>query len=157
MFGVFLSNQQLYNCASNLPILTFFPQKMPSKGMKSREKKAEKVRRQQPKDSVERILPIGKYSRGTFDLQMKNKKKISKIRQEQTREANFEAAKQTSATEILLPSTCGSIETTDSRPIYKLKHKEIVQNVDMNTAKNAFSFQLHEFGPYFVDYSRNGR
>lgn len=40
---------------------------------------------------------------------------------------------------------------------FKLKQKEIKQNVDLNTVRNMMNLSLTNFGPYNVTYSRNGR
>lgn len=102
---------------------------------------------------------VGKYDRGALDIKVKApRSKLAKEKTERAKTQILDAATRTSATEILLPSSAGEIELEDpTQKIYKLKHREVVQNVDLNTARNAFNFQLQEFGPYFVDYSRNGR
>jgi U3 small nucleolar RNA-associated protein 7 len=111
------------------------------------------------KHELDLSLPESKYARGALDVKVKTpKSRIAKANSERVKEQIVDAARHTSAAEILLPSDPGGIEMDDkSKRIYKLKHQEIVQNVDINTSRNAFNFQLQEFGPYSVNYSRNGR
>eukprot|EP01038_Epipyxis_sp_PR26KG_P005678 gene5678-7837_t len=68
------------------------------------------------------------------------------------------SAIKTAAAEILLPSTEGFIELEDTRDkTIRLKQKDILDNVDLNTAKNSLDLKLTEFGPYSINYSLNGR
>ena len=64
------------------------------------------------------------------------------------------------ATQILLPSSAGGIEVEDKEmeKTFKLTQNAMRNEsmVDLNTARNFFDLQLR-FGPYKVDYSRNGR
>jgi U3 small nucleolar RNA-associated protein 7 len=101
---------------------------------------------------------INKYARGSINFSTKSiKHKGLRKTLEETKEKNIEAATRTAATEVLLPSVAGFIEVEDNEKVFKLKQKEILQNVDMNTAKNKIDLQLTKFGPYTVDYSKNGR
>ena len=74
-----------------------------------------------------------------------------------TEERILDGAMKTAATEVLLPSEGGFIETDGNEKTYRLKQDTIVQQVDLNTAKNAINLQLTKFGPYRMNYSRNGR
>lgn len=40
---------------------------------------------------------------------------------------------------------------------YQFKQKDIIQHVDMNSKRKAFDLKLNQFGPYRLDYTRNGR
>jgi U3 small nucleolar RNA-associated protein 7 len=101
---------------------------------------------------------INKYTRGSVNFSTKNiKHKGLRKTLEETKDKHIDAATRTAATEILLPSTAGFIEVDGNEKVFKLKQKEILQNVDLNTAKNSIDLQLTKFGPYNVDYSRNGR
>lgn len=61
------------------------------------------------------------------------------------------------ATEVLLPADTGFIRPEGNEKTYRLKQRDIINEVDMNTAKNAMDFQLTKFGPYNLNYSKNGR
>jgi hypothetical protein len=100
-----------------------------------------------------------KYARGSLNFNAKKvQHKHLKKTLEETRDQIIHSAARTAATEILLQSDGGSIQMDDpSDKVYKLKQQQIKENVDMNTAKNSFDLQLQNFGPYFVNFSRNGR
>ena len=59
--------------------------------------------------------------------------------------------------QVLLPAETGFIEMDGSEKSYKLKQAALLKEVDLNTAKNAMDLQLTKFGPYRLNYSRNGR
>ena len=61
------------------------------------------------------------------------------------------------AAEVLLPGDTGFIRPEGNEKTYRLKQRDIINEVDMNTAKNAMDFQLTKFGPYNLNYSKNGR
>lgn len=98
-----------------------------------------------------------KYLRG--DLKMGTKSSFKGLRRtlEETREQMISSAARTAATEVLLPSDAGFIETEGAERTFTLKQSTIKQLVDLNTAKHALDFQLTSFGPYSAKYSRNGR
>ncbi len=99
-----------------------------------------------------------KFARGNVEIDTRVKNSALKRKLEHTKSRIAEAVVSTASTEVLLPSVAGGIELEDNRmKVFKLKQQEIVQNVDLNTAKNAFDFQLTNFGPYYVNFSRNGR
>ena len=58
---------------------------------------------------------------------------------------------------MLLPAETGFIEMDGNEKTYKLKQSVLLKEVDLNTAKNAMDLQLTKFGPYRLNYSRNGR
>jgi U3 small nucleolar RNA-associated protein 7 len=99
-----------------------------------------------------------KYARGSMDFNTKSvEHKALRKTLEGTKKRIVDAATRTATTEVLLTSDPGFIEMDDNRKVYSLKQKDIVENVDMNTAKNALDLQLTNFGPYSVNYSNNGR
>lgn len=99
-----------------------------------------------------------KYARGSLDFNTsKIEHKALRKTLEGTKRKIVDAATRTATTEVLLTSDPGYIEMDDNRKVYSLKQKDIVENVDLNTAKNSLDLQLTNFGPYSVNYSRNGR
>lgn len=74
-----------------------------------------------------------------------------------TRNSIIESAQAAGDAEILLPAESGYIEMENGIKTYKLTQKELRQNVDLNTARNIMNLSLTNFGPYNVNYSRNGR
>ena len=101
---------------------------------------------------------IQKYAHGKvhFKASKNNPKKLRKTLLETT-QSILEAAKAAGDTEVLLPGEAGEIEMERGFQTYKLKQSEIRENVDLNTARNIMNLSLTNFGPYQVNYSRNGR
>lgn len=122
----------------------------------------QKKSREEDDNDHEFNLKVSKYSRGSLDT-VKSKSlgfKGLKKTLEESRAAVKDAATKTAAAEVLLPANPGCIELSGDgniTKIYKLRQKEIIPNVDLNTAKKCIDLQLTKFGPYTVDYSRNGR
>jgi len=40
---------------------------------------------------------------------------------------------------------------------YRFKQAEIAKNVDVSSSSKFFSLKLEQFGPYYMNYTRNGR
>eukprot|EP01031_Cornospumella_fuschlensis_P039383 gene39383-47939_t len=73
-------------------------------------------------------------------------------------EAIKESAVKAAEVEVLLPAERGCIELDEPHMrTFKLKQTDIINNVDLNTAQKAFDLHLTTFGPYCVNYTRNGR
>lgn len=116
-----------------------------------------------PKVESERVLDKAteKYIRGDTlkyvvdkTIKFKNLKKTMK----ETHDKIVESASRTASTEVLLTQKAGFIETeTELEKSYKLKQADILELVDMNTRKNFFDLKLTSFGPYCINFSRNGR
>lgn len=105
-------------------------------------------------------LTISKYERGTAKQQRKAKytkdkklnaglKKIDRQYKEATRSA--------AGTELLLQEEAGFLEAEGMEKTFKFKQDEIVEAVDVSMGAKKFDLKLEEFGPYTIDYSRNGR
>lgn len=59
---------------------------------------------------------------------------------------------------LLSHGNAGLIETeTEMERTWKITQKEILQGSGIAAESKAFSLKLEEFGPYEVDYTRNGR
>jgi U3 small nucleolar RNA-associated protein 7 len=58
--------------------------------------------------------------------------------------------------EILLPAEAGFLEAEGMGRTYKYSQQAIAGNVDIQTRKKIFELKLDQFGPYMMDYSRNG-
>lgn len=99
-----------------------------------------------------------KYIRGNVNINL-NKIKYKKLREtiKENQENIIDSARKTAATEVLLPSDAGVIEAEGNEKTYKLKQEVLKNYVDINTSKNMIDLQLPNFGPYRVDYTRNGR
>ncbi len=102
---------------------------------------------------------IDKYARGALNINTK-KIKFKALRKtlNEEKERIETAARANAITEVLLPGETGVIESDGQQGnIYRLSQNKMIPMVDLNTAKNAFDFQLTNFGPYSVDYTKNGR
>jgi U3 small nucleolar RNA-associated protein 7 len=101
---------------------------------------------------------VTKYAKGALKFRPKEQKyKGLRKKLQETTERIVDAAVRTAETEVLLPSHAGFIRPEGNEKTYKLKQQEIVQEVDLNTAKNAMDLHLTKFGPYRINYSKNGR
>ena len=63
------------------------------------------------------------------------------------------------ADEILLPDSSGFIiaDASAGERTYRLKQKDMRPMLDANVSRNIMDLFLTKFGPYRVNYSRNGR
>ena len=60
--------------------------------------------------------------------------------------------------EILLEHEGGYLEPEgELERTYKIRQDELLQNVDIETAKKGFELKLEGLGPYVAEYTRNGR
>lgn len=60
-------------------------------------------------------------------------------------------------THLLLPDEPGVIETEGMEQTFRFKQDDLLAAVSTGVAKNAFSLELPEHGPYKAAYARNGR
>lgn len=101
---------------------------------------------------------IKKYKRGDDKIQrQKIQTKFFKhklVRQEN----NFNyAVKQSARAEILLNEEDGFIIPDEGEETIEYTQSDIKQNVDITSATKSFKLNLEEFGPYHINYTRNGR
>lgn len=60
--------------------------------------------------------------------------------------------------EILLENESGFLEPEgELERTYKIRQDDLKREVTVETAKAGFDLKLNDFGPYVVDYTRNGR
>lgn len=94
---------------------------------------------------------------------LKNKsvpdKKLAHHLQALTSSAKASSMKSYEHDDLLLPhSNAGLIEVeTELERTWKVTQDEIVESSAIGVASKAFSLKLEEFGPYSIDYTRNGR
>jgi hypothetical protein len=101
---------------------------------------------------------VTKYAKGNLKFKpSEGKYKGLRKTLQETQEKILDAATRTAATEVLLPQSAGFMRAEGNERTFKLKQSEMLHEVDLNTAKNAMDLQLTKFGPYRVNYSRNGR
>ncbi len=107
---------------------------------------------------------LQKYAEGPLKLQRSAKGKSSFKRLNKTleaTEANIMAAATAAAVadEILLPDSSGFLvaDASAGERTYRLKQKDMRPMLDANVSRNIMDLYLTKFGPYRVNYSRNGR
>lgn len=130
-------------------------------------------------DSYEALLSskdVEKYFHGKVEPEKSRKKPASyalRTAIQQTEENIKEAATTAYESRILLPDTELTLGKQNKKPnqeddesdeeedeaisAYRLSQKTIKANVDVNVARQSYNLQLSHFGPYIVNYSRNGR
>ncbi|XP_051631961.1 WD repeat-containing protein 46-like, partial [Manacus candei] len=68
-----------------------------------------------------------------------------------------EAAEKAARWEPLLPEEPGFLEPDPGQDPTSISQREIAEAVDVAAASKHFELRLEQFGPYRVDYTRNGR
>ncbi|KAF0692540.1 Aste57867_16352 [Aphanomyces stellatus] len=102
---------------------------------------------------------VGKYLRPAPEGQVIKKttdKKLKGLLARNNKKFN-EAAAAAAKAEILLPEVGGALIAEGMEKTYKFTQAQLADNVDRNTAQKIFDLDLPTFGPYAIDYTRNGR
>ena len=108
--------------------------------------------------SAPRNKDVEKYAHGSINFAAtKNAPRKLRKTLEETKQRIVEAATAASNAEVLLQAEAGYIEMDGGIKTFKLKQKDLKKNVDSNTSRNIMDLRLTNFGPYHVNYSRNGR
>ena len=81
---------------------------------------------------------------------------IHRKRLANVRERNKKAIISAVRSDVLLTEESGYIEPDDNEETYQITQKEIQSNVDITAASKHFDLDL-AFGPYKLDFARNGR
>lgn len=101
---------------------------------------------------------IQKYSRGASKIKRRNIKTGFFKNKFARQEKNFNyAIKQSARAEILLNEDDGYLIPDEGEELTEITQDDIKQNVDITSATKSFKLFLQEFGPYKVNYTRNGR
>ncbi|KAJ3328336.1 Small subunit (SSU) processome component [Gonapodya sp. JEL0774] len=118
----------------------------------------------QKKVSVKPKIPkqlMDKYSRvdGARSGKVKGSGKDKKlsVNLKRTYTSAQDAAATAAQTEALLPEEVGYLVAEGMEKTYKFSQEQIRENVDLNTAAKSFDLKLDQFGPYKIDYTRNGK
>lgn len=126
----------------------------PSKDSTAPTSKVEKVETHTPEEIQ---AALQQYGRG-------NKIPVENIKDKKLRgnlkklEYKFKAAATNAKdAEMLLEEEKGYLEADGMERTYKFSQKELVKAVDISTAQKGFDLKLPLFGPYSMDYTRNGR
>lgn len=101
-----------------------------------------------------------KFERGTSVEKKKGpqaKDRVLNAKLNQIDRQYKDAVTSAARTDILLQEEQGFLEAEGMEKTFKFKQDEIAEAVDVSTTNKKFDLQLNEFGPYSIDYSRNGR
>lgn len=68
-----------------------------------------------------------------------------------------EALQKAANTDMLLQEEAGYLEAEGMEKTFRYKQEDIAEAVDLATSNKKFALKLPDFGPYTLDYTRNGR
>ncbi len=71
--------------------------------------------------------------------------------------AHMSAVSALKASEVLMPSVRGTLVAEGMSKTYQFRQEDLLANVGEGVKKKIFDLKGLEYGPYFVDYTRNGR
>jgi len=108
-------------------------------------------------EQAERRLAYEKYGRGERINTHTVKDKKLRGNLKKLEEKYKTAALHAKDAEMLLGEESGFIETEGMERAFKFSQDELRGEVDIATAQKGFDLKLPEFGPYYVDYTRDGR
>jgi len=118
-------------------------------------RKFNKIQKQRKGDQALNVRKQ-KYERGD-KLETKNvrdKKLQSRLRSNE--KAIASAVEGAARAEILLAQDQGYLEAEGMEETWKFSQKAIGEHVDVRTKQKMFSLELDQFGPYSMNYTRNG-
>ncbi|XP_077986763.1 WD repeat-containing protein 46-like [Glandiceps talaboti] len=102
---------------------------------------------------------VKKYSRG--DKVDTKKETIQDMRHkrvlQQIEDTFEEAVERAARSELLLTEDTGFLEADEGEETFKIAQTDIAAAVDIASAQKYFELTLNQFGPYQLDYTRNGR
>ncbi|XP_071811926.1 WD repeat-containing protein 46-like [Apostichopus japonicus] len=120
-------------------------------------------RRKRSKDPFEgpaKVSPqkMKKYSRGErMGRNLEGRTAQHRFNLKRSEQRYELAAKQAARAELLLPEDAGFLEVGEGSDTYDVRQSEITESVDIGSAAKRFELTLNQFGPYRMDYTRNGR
>ncbi|BFZ59069.1 putative U3 small nucleolar RNA-associated protein 7 [Saitoella coloradoensis] len=103
------------------------------------------------------LTVMNKYERGDR-LKVKGiKDKKLRSNMKKVEHSFHDAAYKAADSELLLQEEEGVLEAEGMERTYKFRQDQLRQEVDVATAQKSFDLKLPAFGPYAIDYTRNGR
>ncbi|KAJ8024819.1 WD repeat-containing protein 46 [Holothuria leucospilota] len=104
------------------------------------------------------LKKVQKYSRGEALGKKKGGRTASHRWNLQKSEDGYKlAARQAARSELLLTEEPGFLEVGEGEETYEVRQSEIVSSVDIASATKHFELNLNQFGPYRMNFTRNGR
>ena len=136
------------------------------KSLKNKKEWTDKVERRMKKNDWknEKLEPIpvpeeklDKYYRDEpVDLEMVKTKQGKAVLK--GKEDKFQSAlRLTAKSEMMLIENAGGIEMEENESLSSLSQHQILKQVDVLSKQKCFDLKLDKFGPYRVNYTRNGR
>ncbi|KAI8992016.1 WD40-repeat-containing domain protein [Mycotypha africana] len=68
-----------------------------------------------------------------------------------------DAARAAARAELLLQEDAGYLEAEGIEKTFKFRQDQLAPSLDVNTVSKIFTLDLPQYGPYSIDYTRNGR
>nr|XP_042911590.1 WD repeat-containing protein 46 [Parasteatoda tepidariorum]XP_042911591.1 WD repeat-containing protein 46 [Parasteatoda tepidariorum] len=103
------------------------------------------------------IEKLKKYKRGERVDFRGIKSKLHKIDLIKADKKIRKSVRDAARNELLLTEESGYLEPDDNEDTYRISQHEIAAEVDITSASKLFNLSLTEFGPYKINYSRDGR
>ncbi|KAL3871801.1 hypothetical protein ACJMK2_039773 [Sinanodonta woodiana] len=100
---------------------------------------------------------IKKYRRGKKLHSTKARNKLESYKLIEKEKKLSLAVVQAARSELLLQEEAGFLEAEEGEDITELTQHDIADVVDITSAQKFFELNLNEFGPYRMNYTRNGR
>ncbi|KAL4645945.1 WD repeat-containing protein 46 isoform X1 [Arapaima gigas] len=112
------------------------------------EEKLRKFRRGQPFNQV---------SGNFFPIRNIGKQDIYSYILKHANESSTLATNRAARFDLLLPEDAGFLEADEGEDTCAIRQEDIAEAVDITSATKYFNLSLTQFGPYRLDYTRNGR
>jgi U3 small nucleolar RNA-associated protein 7 len=114
-------------------------------------KKRKKVKKKKPASGAE------KYNRGEHNNTKNIRSSALRVKLKRSEDEAKQSEEQAFKAEILLPSQAGFLEAEDMEQTWRFTQAALKSHVDSRTAAKMFDLKLDQFGPYVMDFTRNGR
>lgn len=99
---------------------------------------------------------VEKYRRNVIVPEVKRDLKL-KLNVEKKLKEVEDTAQLLAKTEWLLPEKAGTLEAEGLEKTYKFTQEQLKPNLSVSAAAKIFNLKLDKFGPYTLDYTRDGR
>ncbi|RUS21227.1 hypothetical protein BC937DRAFT_93282 [Endogone sp. FLAS-F59071] len=118
---------------------------------------AKKHQEEELKKEDPNLAKMPKYQRGqpVRVRNIKDRKLKGNIKKQERK--FHDAAYKAASSELLLTEEAGYLEAEGMERTYKFTQEQLIQNLDINSANKSFDLKLNDFGPYSLNYTRNGR
>ncbi|CAO3612154.1 unnamed protein product [Cunninghamella echinulata] len=142
---------------NNIQNITTKDSKKKSKNELRKEKRKHNNKKVEGVDGYEPVPNQEKYSRGDIKdyKHIQNQKLKARLQKEEKRAV--QAAQAAARAELLLNENAGYLESEGLEKTYNYRQDQLAEDADINTSSKIFTLDLADFGPYSLNYTRNGR